>query len=1527
MASKVNKKFVVLLTAGVLAAFVGVAGVFLFIKSRSGEWNASRGETAMTSGDLDKADTFYSRAVSKDPTNVAWLKRWREIREKRAPDLAIKYREDFRMLVSIYQQIAIAQRTNIEAHRDALQLSYQQAMDFGAVRELWSQLVDQADGALKFFSSEQPLALRRYRALGISALAQIDPKTEDKQKAECQQDLEEVVKADPKDIAAFRSLAQLHASLAEAAKSRSDSATEARERDAAVKLVAAMLSANPSNPEANLIALYMNIAEGDRLAESIPTVAERNNARLKRRDELRPELDHVVDIMLKSDPATLTPAVVGTLSTIASAIKDKEGPQLTLRVVEHALTASPNSALLLMLKAQTLEQQQNLSESLAVHAKIAALPNLPLSWEGMKLWELRRRAIFAQANVATSLALTEKNLSDRAPRLAKARELRQELFKSVSDGSSMLTLVDAKLALADKKYDRVEELLAKLLNAPGEVVDQIPQALLLLANVCLQPEVNKPGDALRYLKQYDDMRPGATAIRLQIASTLMQLSKYDEADSAIRRVLDAEPKNAEALAALALNDALRTGKVNQIADPVQRALIEASRMERGDSSTPGDSSAAVAHLASKLEECKYDKRVTMPVVQHYFQKGQTEKAVPILEKAITAKPDEVDYKRLLDIARAGKDTEKLGQIVKDRDDRPEWQRELIISQLRARSGDTAEADAAFARAVKLAPEEPAIIAAAFDRALARKDMDEAGRVAQTAAKVNADGAQGDTFTARIAMAKGNLTQAADILQGAVARGSASVGVQRTLGLVQLEMGKGPEAIRSIQAALEANPADVLTVRMLIEAYARLDKLNDALQLARKSESVARQDPDFVQLWLSLESRVGNPAAARQRREQMAKQNPEDLNNLGALAELLIQDRKWPEAREYIDKLKASKDVSGLQIAALEARWYADQADTQSAIKSFLGYINTLKEDQKLQKRDAYLALGQFLLERNDVQFGIKAYGEAARFQDEGVHDVQRLIADEQLRRGLFEDAEKSYRDLLASGQADPRLEIRKRLVETLVQQEKFPDAEREISSLGERADADVELMLLRANAARGAGDTKRAREVLDRAIARFRDEPLPYVRRARLLMLEENGERDALDDLDAALAKRPGMWQALRTRAGIRFRQGKTEDGLNDMIAAMESASSQDAMRFDTIRALLRSNQEARAFTIAEDGLKSKPTNLVYIKTLGDLFAEANVWPRAARFYRDIWLQTPEFGASLYTNALLSSTPPNFAEAEAMLKGAGKIEQNANLLMVRATIRNKQKKTEDAQADIRASIVALPAQDPRALESWYRRLRSITGDPAAGLAAIRDLKGNPAVEPFLQLWRGRMMVEAESTRDEGVKLLTSMAAQIPDKMYRAECYRSIMSAHTVREKWEEAAAACRAGLEIFPDDAWFLNNLSFILSDHQGKGQEAIDMAERAVKSTPGDWNVLDTLATVYWTAGQKAKAFEVMARAIRLTNRDTDRAKCLLKTGKWKLEAGDRSGAAIVAYSLRELMVDEPGVGQTLGKDIEKYFADAGVR
>src|ERR1043165_5178788 len=172
MASRVNVRFVVILAVVLGMVFTATAGVFIFIKVRSGARYVRLGDEAAARGDMSAADDFYARAVAKDRTNVEYLKKWRGTMVQKVPDTDTKFVNEYTMYTrGILNSLATLQHTDVQAQCDYLQALYDEHMAIQpGARAAWESLIDEATRSLSFFQGEQPLPIRRLRGMATTAL-------------------------------------------------------------------------------------------------------------------------------------------------------------------------------------------------------------------------------------------------------------------------------------------------------------------------------------------------------------------------------------------------------------------------------------------------------------------------------------------------------------------------------------------------------------------------------------------------------------------------------------------------------------------------------------------------------------------------------------------------------------------------------------------------------------------------------------------------------------------------------------------------------------------------------------------------------------------------------------------------------------------------------------------------------------------------------------------------------------------------------------------------------------------------------------------------------------------------------------------------------------------------------------------------------------------------------------------------------------------------------------------------------------
>ncbi len=1524
MASKVNVKFVVLLSAVLGMVFVGVALAFVYIKLKSGDHYVRLADARLAVGDINGADMYLARAVGKDQSKVDWLVKWRDVRRKKVPETQSTYQEDYGMYVSILRTLANAKRTDVDAHREYLEEIYTEGQTLVLNRDVWRGLATATDAALKFFDPDRPAALRRYRGLAIVSLGAIDAEVSDAETNAARDDLEAAVKANPTDNDAANGLALWHRTRGRkllAAENRDGAAAEFAEGR---KVIEALVAADPQSPFALVAQATLDAADAEAIPDPKKTAAELDKARMAAYDALKPRVKELAEKLKAAPPSKLSLDVLARFLQLAAAVDPKDGTMLALAVVDHAREPGHESADLMSLRSQLLAVTGDTEGSIAQDQAIIDLPKLPVSWAGMRQLDIRRRAMFQQTNAAMAMAFKATTDEARKAALARAAGYREQLAKNVPEHAPELLLIDGKLKYLEGDLRLSQRLLADFTKAPGDWGGQTAEAMLLSAEIAMK--LDQVGTAIELLEKVRQTHQNSPGILLNLAQMYQRIQRSQVAEGLYKQVLELDPTNEAAKAGLRLAQGLRDATVKND-DPVVQVLVEAQRLQVGDGQKLGDEQAAVEFLEKNIATSGADARIVNAAARLRVARNELDLAKADVKAGLDKRPDDAemkDYLKRLDAAGSLEGALALIEVQPGTPADKLWAR----SQVYRGFGKPEEAAAALAEMAKAAPTDVRAIEALFLAAIDRNDIAEAQRLTDVAVKVDADRADGDTYRARVLLAQGNFNEASALLERATTRGNAVPALYRLLGVVQLQLGRLEQGLASIRHALDMSPTDLTTIKMYLTALVQTNHRTEALALARESQAYAQRDTEFLNTWLALESATGNRAVALERREQLFKRNQAsiDLVNGVALAELYIEGRAWDDARKLIDKLRVGNETDS-RVVSVDARWHADKGDLDGARQVFITLIEDwgkkLPEGKPLPP-DPYIVFGQFMMGRGRTDWGLAALRQAERLQDPAKMDVSLLLGDVLLGQSLFPEAEAVYAKVVAAGVADPRHEIRKRLIEAKVQQRKLAEAEAEFVKLGAAADDDVEMMAQRAHTARGLGDMKRAKEILDRAVAKFPSEPLAYVRRARLLMVDTATVKDALADLDTAIKLRPTMWQARHTRGMLLLGLGQTDDGVKDLMAGVEGSPMMDTLRLELIETLLKLGREPEAVDVAEAGIKPRPNDVRLVGSVADRFASTGRWNRAVRYYKMLWQQlADEPSAILYVNALLSSTPPGLSDAEGVLATASlNTDKSMNLLMIRASLRRKQGRDDAARGDAVAAFdrCAATTGGPAL---WMDRLRKTFGEPRTMLVVLRAVKPPPALADWVTAQQAIVMTNDAPQRSEGTTTLQGLLANSVDRTVRLDACGALTMVYSQDEKWNEAVEVSRKGMELSPQDPMFCNNAAYFLNEKLQKPKDALAYAERAVTLAPDNDRIMDTLAVVHWQLGNRDQAMQIEGDALRKSRVDTDKAEWALKLAGWKLAAKDKTGATGLLDTLREMLADTPELAPAFKARIDQLDKD----
>lgn len=1506
MASKANTRFIVLLAAAFIAVLAGVAGLIWVVKMKSGERYVARGDAKMAQGDIDDAERLYSIAVNKEQQNVEWLRKWQSALKLKVPKTQDRYIEDFRWLVLTYRQLAIAQKTNVAAHREYLDIMVRQAELSGGRRAQWDGVAGETERVLRFFDESDPpewRVLRRFRGIARVNALPGDTPLDDPRLVEAREDLQIALSIDPGDGESAAALAVYHRRAADDAARQGDAEAERRALDAAGGVLDGVIAADPADPVALTTRVRLRVELALRGLDPTRPPAEVFADRRRRLDSVRPALDETIVALRRIDAGALDLNRAFDLYGAAVLIDRALAESATNELIDRVLAVRPEAVDLVFFKGRLHLSRGEFEPAIARLQSIVDQPTPPVSFDGVRLFEYRRLARFMQANAALSLASAAPAGPERAAAEQRADHFRAELVRLVPEkGTAEVVFIDAKRALTREDLRGAEKLLDEYSALTADATFDAFEALSLAGHVAVR--LGKDGKARELFARALVLRPDSVVLRLALADVEARLQMYEDALKSYRMVLEFDPTNAAALERSTLIEGMQKG--TPVDNPVMQVLIDADRLQRGAPGSPKDPEAAMRLVEGALERLHWDPKLVVWIVSTRMLGGDLDGAREVLARALPLHPDD-PMLQAFDRQLRGTASLEGGLAVIDAAEAPASDKLIGRYQLYRQYGKGPEAEGALKELTEQHADDPRVLELRFMDALANRDLAGAERLADTARAQDTDRVGGLTFRARLQIAKDDLRGAAETLRQASSQANVTVGTLRLRAQVLLQLGRGGEAIDALREALRLNPADRDTIKAMIFALANSRQTTEALRVAREAEPFARFDPQYLNFLFDLEAAVGDRAAAITGREKLRTRRPDDAANGTALASLYIDAGDWLKARALLDELRAKAD--SIHLAGLDARWHADQGDLDGAQAVFLDFLGKLmREPKEPLTADPWLAFGEFLVQRGRVDQGLAAMERGAEYQsDQREADLYR--ADRLVSLGRFAEAETVYRAVLDAKTPDPDRTIASRLIETLVQQNKFDAAEAEVAKLGPDADTAMPLLVLRAALADRKGDTRAARQLLDRAVERFGQEPVPYYRRALLTARNLAFVDDAVADLDQALRLRADFWQARIARANMNFLRDRSDDALNDLRAGVASNPTLDEARFSLVAELIRAGLVAEAVDAAREGLKLRPNDVRYSGQVAEIFDREELWEPAAEFYGQVWnVLKNDLAAASYLRTLLRCEPPKLAEADAVLGNPGiRVELQPGLMMMRTKLRVKQGQAPRAESDaVRAH--ALAAGDTRVLMPWYEGFIDAFPDPATQLRLLGLCTPKDATRD----WHAFMLAAAQAgipaERAAARDALTAQIDSVTDPILISYVSRMLQDIHASAGNYEAALDAAKKGLAKFESDWVVNNNAAAFLNEYLNRPAEALPFAIKAYENNPNSVGVLDTLAGVRIALKDWKTAEDTLLRGLRLAKRPTDKAKFLLWLVRSRVEAGDRPGAQRWTAQLRRLLTDAGG-------------------
>lgn len=1533
MARKVNTKFVVLLSAGLVLLFCGVAAVgYMSLSGRPARWVA-KGDALVAEGKYDEAAKLYERAVGHDRTRVDWLVKWRDTLVLTTPDNRARYESQYRFYRSILRQIAA-----LKPRDPDLQLQYILEVDrmvrnVGVTRPGLEQIIEETTDRLKDLDPASAGAVRLMRYRGIAAVERmgiIEAKPEERELAK--RDLEAAIALDAKDVEARIGLARWHAEEANRYRTARQFEEETQLRTQADTLYTALSKDFPEDPSVAL-AVFGYIQSEKLRAVTNP------QERIELVRTMRDDALNLIDVTLSSGDkasADLVDRVCATTLRIAG--NDAIAPLTAL--VDRTLQRFPNEPRLMMMKGLLLQESGKLDESIAELQKIVDMPDRPVSLEGLLLPGQRMSAMAMQIDSAIYMWNEAKTPEERDAALVKAREYRDRLAKDAGlQGKDQLLLRDAKIAYAERQYSVCIAKLSEL-RSGGSAAGRELETLQVLSQALIQQ--GTLGEAKRVLNEMIAQAPSMAWAHYHLGEVCARLSEAEQALASFSAAVQLDPENTQYRERYqTLQTAL--GKVGEgdKADPIVLGILEVRRIR----DEQGDLAAARIKLDDLWQRYPEDRRVLNELVNLDMREGMKEVALKRIETLLEKYPDDRELNRMQAQLKISDPVEAALAVIEGSKIAPELKAlERSKVYLQARRPD--EAAAALAEAERLNPEDPQVLDMAFVTALGAKDFEKAQTLAKTAARLDVDQLGGLLYQGRLQLIEGEtnpdkLQAAVRTFEDAVKRVPMNPTIRKLLAQAYERVGRRAEAAETYARAIEGKPDDLIMARDYIGVLLRLNRGPEALRAVAPDTGILRFHPvnrELLSIWMDLEGRFGDVGKAARAREGLYKIEPKDTANAYAYAELLTRQERWDDAGKVIDDLEKREDVNKLGVANLRANLLANKGDVDAGVEAIKSAIT-----DKLTPREttiAYLALGDYYKRNGRIDEAAAAIRKARDTQDTKVMEADRQLGDmyfdmatsksqeaaaltdggetelAETRRTeserLLREAVTSYEAVykaVSENKADQQL-LAKRLAETHLRLRDLTAAEKYVGLATDEEGRDVQLLLLQGAIATEQGDRRKARAFYDRAVTIDPGNPNVFLQRALFNQSVDDKDLrasllpDVIQDLEQATKLRPGLISAWTRRYNLLKEAGRGEEAITALRKAIDANRQSDDLRLMLCRELAGAGRIEEMQQEVIRAANEREEEIRWLRLGARLLAAPGIerYKESAELLERYWSRKPEpeVAVELLDVYLRPGTGVTRQRVQQLLVEFEKIAKPDDVFdqMLKARARTFTGQNDLAERLLSDTLTMIGDEGPRA-RIFMTYLILARGSEASAIDWLKSKAKIGPINPFLT----NLILSSRRSEERPERLIAQAKELYPraaDDVTRIEIQRLISTVAYTNRDWQGTVEAAKSVIDTIekqpnpernPAYAEMLNNLAYTLVTHLDQASEGIPYAEKAAAILPNA-NVLDTLGWAYHKVGQHGKAVDTLTKASQVAVRRDESFIANVHLGLALIDAGNKMEA-----------------------------------
>lgn len=1449
MAARVNTRFVTILSL-VLIGLTAALGLTYALVRPSPEERITQARALEQQGQHDEALLQYERALAREKNNFDFLIEYADSLERyRTTDSYNAEKALSKLLTALMRASDL--RPDDQAVWDRLaKFRYDVAAMLGNVAS-WNALYDLAQRRLEI--KPQDMTALRYRGIAQVARTRLaDLNAEQRQQGK--NDLEQIWAQNTEDAEIAFRLATWH--LNEAAiveQTARDSKVAEDLRQQAVTLTGDYLADHPDDLTAQINHGRV-LVSADRRDEAM-AVLELAEARLLAQPTTPEDMRVVSRLLVLADQRRVALSGGDGYTTV--------GQQRATILLEKAAQTWPHDILTQVALGGAYQNEARLEESIATFRGVAQQAHASTPLDTYATTAARESAQLSLANLLLTRAGRTEDQAERLEALTPARQALDSLPQRLAD-SARVKALRGKLALIEGKY---HEALRLLNDASNQLGDRDIEILLLSASA--SQKINQYGEAARRLSQVLELNPDLYNQRVSLARLYVRNGQLDQAERQINLLRQANPTDAvpvQLMAAVHLSRG-QPARAIEIFEALQPDQNRPIAVRLANLYLAGDRKADALRLLRRLvDEDPSDAQALQLLLRTTTDTDEREAA---LKRAADAGVDP-QVLRVLEAQFVGGEEameQLFDNLLADMQEEDPFQWNLTQYRMLLQNGKVQEARAHLAKAAGMKPDHPQVIEARFNEALNDGDLETAGKLVEKARQLNLDQAEGQFFRGKLLVVSGDGAGAVNAFRrGLALRPVYSEGWQMLGGALQAE-GNSEAAEEAFLRALDQRPDNVTAMRGLARAQANRGEHAAAIDTLRRAITLAPNDRDLRNVYLTFIETYGNAADALTPRQQLAQERPDDYSNRRALARLLVRLNRPQEAIATINALIADEGLTRTNVLTA-ATIKAQSGQALEARDMMTGFVNNLGAEASWSD---WAMLGHFLLRINAVQEAQQAFAKAMELEDPIEKQATRQLADALFQLGYDRQAVSLYEQVVEAKPEDPRAQLR--LIEALVRSADVDAAQARLNAFVGKFGATATTQMLqgalltpRAQAAVVAGRfdeasalREQALDAFNRAIEQQPRNAVAYYHRAALLRANPENDAQVISDLRQAVALDPDLLQARRMLAEVHVMRNELVDAERELRTVLDRNPDSAQNHAELAELLLAQQRYAPLRRLLDDAATRFPTD--------------PTWPQWKARLAAIEGRTADHLALMRQAFELVPTPPLLADLVTATLSARQPQQALALLDA-----NEQAATRQPVLQaIRARVLAALGRPDEAVASARQaieqstqifQLEAVTDQliPALGTeTAMRVLEETSTGEraPATQLMVAR--IEALLGRyDASLVRLKQVREAVPaDSPVQAMVTRLMASSQMAAGQYAAAIENFKQMIEQSPNNVEALNNVAFLLADNLDRGAEALPYAERAAALAPRSAEILDTLGWVQYKAGQPTVAIETLRRSV----------------------------------------------------------------